>query len=57
MDVHIDMMQSHYSDVTLSAMASQITGIWTVCSAVCSGARQRKHQRSASLAFARGIHR
>ena len=28
-----------------------------VCSAVCSGADRRKHQRSASLAFVRGIHR
>ena len=25
----------HYSDVTMSAMASQITSIWTVCSVVC----------------------
>ena len=30
------------SDVTVSAMASQITSIWTVCSSVCSGAHQRK---------------
>ena len=28
-----------------------------VCTAVCSGADQRKHQSSASLAFVRGIHR
>ena len=41
-----------YSDVTLSAMASQI--IWPVCSAICSGAHQRS---SASLASVRGIHR
>ena len=41
----------------LSAMASQITGAAMVCSAVCSGAYQRKHQSSASLAFVRGIHR
>ena len=27
------------------------------CSTVCSGADQRKHQSSASLAFVRGIHR
>ena len=47
----------HYSDITLSSMASQITGMSTVCSNVCSGAHQRKHQRSAPLAFVRGIHR
>ena len=47
----------HYSDVLMRAMASQITGVSTVCSAVCSGADQRKHQSSASLAFVRGIHR
>ena len=47
----------HYSDVIMSTMASQITGVSIVCSAVCSGAHQRKHQSSASLAFVRGIHR
>ena len=31
--------------------------ICIVCSAVCSGADQRKHQSSTSLAFVRGIHR
>ena len=40
----------------MSAMASQITGVSSVCSTICSGADQRKHQSSASLAFARGIH-
>ena len=48
---------SHYTDVTMSIMASQISGIWTVCSDVCSGAHQRKHQSSTSPAFVRGIHR
>ena len=93
----------HYSDVTMSAMVSQITGLvssmshraslatargihlwncWTVvcmkciilyssgnkitkittgvsivCSIVCSGADQREHQCSASLAFVTRIHR
>ena len=47
----------HYSDVIMSAMASQITGITIVYSRVGSGADQRKHQSSASLAFVRGIHR
>ena len=45
----------HYCDVIMSAMVSQITGISTVCSTVCSGADQRKYQSPASLAFARGI--
>ena len=40
----------------MSTMASQITSLTIVCSAVYSGADQRKHQ-SASLAFVRGIHR
>ena len=48
---------SYYSDVIISPMASQITGVWSVCSTVCSGADQRKYQSSASLAFVRGIHR
>ena len=47
----------HYNDVIISVMASQITSVSTVCSTVCSGADQRKHQSSASLAFVRGIHR
>ena len=50
-----DTMGFLYSDVTMSAMASQI--IWPVCSAICSGAHQKKHLSSASLAFVRGIHR
>ena len=41
----------------MSAMASQITSVWIVCSTVCSGGDKRKHQSSASLAFVRGIHR
>ena len=49
--------ECHYNDVTMSAMVSQITPIWAVCSAVCSGAHQRKHQSSASLSLVRGIHR
>ena len=48
---------SHYSDVIMNAMASQITGVSIAYSAVCSGADQRKHQSSTSLAFVRGIHR
>ena len=48
---------NHHSDVTMSAMASQNTGVSIVYSTVCSGVDQRKHQSSASLAFERGIHR
>ena len=47
----------HYSDVIMSAMVTQITGVSIVCSIVGSGAYQGKHQRSTSLAFVRGIHR
>ena len=47
----------YYSDVTMSAMASQITGVSSVYSRVCSGANQIRHQSSVSLAFVRGIHR
>ena len=47
----------HYNDAIMSAMASQITSITIVYSTVYSGADQRKHQSSASLAFVREIHR
>ena len=47
----------YYSDVIMGAMASQITGLTIVYSTVYSGADQRKHQSSASMAFVRGIHR
>ena len=40
----------------MSAMASQINSLAIVCSIFCSGADQRKHQSSESLAFLRGIH-
>ena len=48
---------THYSDVIMGAMASQITRLTIFYSTVYSGADQRKHQSSASLAFVRGIHR
>ena len=41
----------------MGAIASQITSLTIVYSAVYSDADQRKHQSSASLAFVRGIHR
>ena len=47
----------HYCDVIMGAMASHITSLTIVYSTVYSGADQRKHQSSASLAFVRGIHR
>ena len=46
----------HDSDVIMSTMASQITSLAIVYSTVYSGADQRKHQSSVSLAFVRGIH-
>ena len=46
-----------YSDVKMGAMSSQITSLTIVYSIVYSGADQRKHQSSASLAFVMGIHR
>ena len=47
----------HYNDVIMTAIASQITSLTIVYSAVYSDADQRKHQSSASLAFVREIHR
>ena len=47
----------HYSDVIMDTVASQITSLSIVYSTVYSGADQRKHQSSASLAFVRGTHR
>ena len=41
----------HYDDIIMGAMASQITSLTIVYSTVYSGADQRKHQSSASLAF------
>ena len=48
---------SHYNDVIMGAITSQITSLMIVYSTVYSDADQRKHQSSASLAFMRGIHR
>ena len=47
----------HCNDVIMSAISFQITGVSIACSTVGSGADQRKHQSSASLAFVWGIHR
>ena len=48
---------NHYGDVIMGAIASRITSLTIVYSAVYSDADQRKHQSSASLAFVWGIHR
>ena len=40
----------------MGTMTSQITSLTIVYSTVYSGADQRKHQRSTSLAFVRGFH-
>ena len=48
--------QQHYSDVIMSAKASQITSLTIVYSTVYSGIDERIHQSSASLAFVMGIH-
>ena len=47
----------HYNDVIMGAIASQLNSLTIVYSIVYWVADQRKHQRSASLAFVWGIHR
>ena len=48
---------SHYNNVIMDTIVSQITSLTIAYSTVYSGADQRKHQSSASLAFVWGIHR
>ena len=48
---------SHYIDVIMTTVPSQITSLTSVYSIVYSGEDQRKHQSSPSLAFVQGIHR
>ena len=50
-------LSADYIDVIMSVMASQFTGFSIAYAIVSSGADQRKHQSSASLAFVRGIPR
>ena len=50
------IQQLHYNDVIMCAMASQITSLAIIYWTVYSGADQRKHHSSASLAFVRRIH-
>ena len=54
---HTTTVISHYGHVVMRTLSSQITSLTIVYSNVYSGADQRKHQSSASLAFVRGIHR
>ena len=53
----LSLWWSHYNDVIMGAISSQITSLTIVYSTVYSGEDQRKFQSSASLAFVRGIHR
>ena len=46
-DICCSENDQHYSDVIMSAMASQITGVSIVCSTVSTGVDERKHQSSA----------
>ena len=52
-----EISSCHYFEVIMGAMASQIRSLTIVYSTVYSGADQRKHQSSVSLAFVQGIHR
>ena len=55
-DLARDTWLTHYNDLIMNAMASQITSPTIVYSTAYSGANQRKHQSSASLIFVGGIH-
>ena len=52
---HILVVQ--YNNVKTSVLAPQMTSLTILYSTVYSGAQQRNHQSSASLASVRGIHR
>ena len=54
--VNATLQSNDYSDVIISAMASQFIGVSVVFSAICSSADQSKHQSSAPMAFVGGIH-
>ena len=53
--VQLRISHRHYNDVIMSMMASHITSLTIVYSTIYSGADQREHQSSASLAFVWGI--
>ena len=46
------LLTNHYSEIIISTMISQVTGV----SAICSTADQRKYESTVSLAFLRRIH-
>ena len=50
------VIPTHYNDVIMGAMASQITSLTIIYSSIYSDADERKHQSSVSLAFVQGIH-
>ena len=54
--LHRKCIVNHYNDVIMTTVTSQITILADVYSIVYSGADERKHQSSASLAFMRGTH-
>ena len=54
--MHLSSPETHYNNAIMVPMTSQITSLTIVCSTVYSGADQRKHQSSASLALVRRIH-
>ena len=47
----VRLLWPHNSDVTMTVIASQITGVSIVLSTDCTGAEERNHQSSTSLAF------
>ena len=51
--VDANISRDHYTDVIMSAMASQITDVTIVYSTVCSGT----DIKTSNLAFVQGIHR
>ena len=57
LDINSVVFFRHYNDIIMGAIASQITSLTIVYSAVYSDADHRKHQSSASLAFVWRIHR
>ena len=52
-----DFWKCHCRDVIMGTMASKITSLQIFYSTVYSGADERKHQSSTSLAFVKEIHR
>ena len=49
--IAFEMKVNYYNDVIMGSMASQMTSLTIVSSSLYSGADQRKHRSSASLAL------